>query len=129
MDGETGTSSAPSLRGCVRHCRRAPEQPELIEPILLRNRDRMQPRNLWNCADQTFDFIQSNLVIEPCHPDRLEVGPRDEADVGALPRQAQGRRSPLPMPLHGTVLDFLHSIPLEGLSQTSSVEESDPGVV
>src|SRR2546422_2057461 len=129
MDGETGTSSAPSLRGCVRHCRRAPEQPELIEPILLLNRDRMQPRNLWNCADQTFDFLQLDLVIEPRHPDRLEVGPRDEADVGAPSPQAQGRRSLLPMPLHGTVLDSLDSIQLEGLGQSDSVEESDPGVV
>src|SRR5437867_12695847 len=73
---------------CHRHCGRAPERPSLIEPILLLYGDRMQPRNLRDCADHAFDFIQSNLVIEPCHPDRLEVGPRDEADVGALPPQA-----------------------------------------
>src|SRR5439155_7330431 len=129
MGGGTGTSSAQFLRGLFRHRARAPGRPSLIEPILLLKGDRTQPRNLRNCADQTFEFLQLNLVIEPCHPDRLEVGPRDEADVGVIPPQARGRRSPFPMPLHETVLDFLHSIPLEGLGQTGSVEESDPGVV
>ena len=87
------TAHAEVLGGCPRHCGRAPERPSLIEPILLLYGDRMQPRNLRDCADHTFDFIQFNLVIESCHPDRLEVRPRDEADVRALAPQARGRRS------------------------------------